>query len=649
MTMNRYICVPITESGQGEFIEALREADGQAEAIELRLDYLDSADLPGVLAWLKENVRSLRSALVLTFRPREQGGRRDVSLGERQAFWRGLPAEILEVAEFADFELDLVESWRDEEPPLPWEKVICSWHDFEGTPEYLFLLYERMEGTPAAVVKIAAQANRIDDCLPIFETIDYARGKKPVIALGMGLPGMATRVLGLSRGAMLTFAALRKGAESAAGQPTIQEMRELYRVQSLNRESEIYGVIGNPVGHSRSPRIHNSALAALGRDGVYLPLAVENLARFVKDFIRHPVHRIDWQLRGLSVTIPHKVAIIDHLDFIDKTARQIGAVNTLVIKDKKLLGYNTDVIGAMKPLERMIELKGARAAIIGAGGSARAICHGLRERGAETTIYARNVEKAWSLADEFDARVAGLDDFAGETDLVINCTPIGMHGHSEGQSPLKPESLSKVDLVYDLIYTPEETALLRAAREAGCRTLGGLAMLVGQAAEQFRLWTGLEAPIETMWEAARQWTSLPGKIARGHQVASRASEHYPQGTIAMQAPFFLARGLDLSGFYHGTLNISLAPRQFSLKRATHYFPRVEWTTHHPPEDFSFCRCRVTYRGKTYQGWVYYPHPETKIRHHQDRSILEVIAPPIPDLEYGASVTVEVLPEEIEIS
>ena len=172
---------------------------------------------------------------------------------------------------------------------------------------------------------------------------------------------------------------------------------------------------------------------------------------------------------------------------------------------------------------------------------------------------------------------------------------------------------------------------------------------MGQAAEQFRLWTGLDAPVETMWNAARQWVSLPGKIAQGHQVASRASEHYPQGTIAMQAPFFLARGLDLSGFYHGTLNISLAPRQFSLKRATHYFPRVEWTTHHPPEDFSFCRCRVTYRGKTYEGWVYYPHPETKIRHHQDRSILEVIAPPIPDLEYGAAVTVEVLPEEIEIS
>jgi shikimate 5-dehydrogenase len=156
----------------------------------------------------------------------------------------------------------------------------------------------------------------------------------------------------------------------------------------------------------------------------------------------------------------------------------------------------------MKPLDEMIDAQGARVAVIGAGGSARAICYGLSLRVADVTIYARDLKKAQPLADEFKARTAPLESFKGEADVVINCAPVGMSGHSEGQSLIKSESLEGVKLVYDLIYTPEETALLGDAKRAGCRTLGGLAMLVGQAAEQFRLWTGLEAPIDVMWEAA---------------------------------------------------------------------------------------------------------------------------------------------------
>ena len=659
--MNQYVCVPVTESRGAEFIAALREADGVAEAVELRLDYLEVAELPAVLAWLAEQGGSLEAALVLTFRPREQGGHRDVTLGERQDFWRTLAPEIIGRADFVDFEFDLVESLSPEVPVVAWDKVICSWHDFGGMPEDLVARYDRMAATPAAVVKIAALANRIGDSLKIFELLRHARGKKPVIALGMGLAGISTRVLGLSRGALLTFAALRRGAESAAGQPTVADLMDLYRVRSLTEATPVFGVIGNPVGHSRSPRIHNSALAALNCDGVYLPLPVEDLDSFVRDFVRPASRRIDWKLRGLSVTIPHKLAIMAHLDRIDETARLIGAVNTVVVEGDELHGYNTDVTGAMTPLEARIELSGAgagagaggavagaRVAVIGAGGSARAICHGLRMRGAEITLYARDTAKAEVLAAEFGAKVAPLASFAGNVDVVINCTPLGMHGHSEGQSPLPAASLRGVRLVYDLIYTPEETQLLADARAAGCQTLGGLAMLVGQAAEQFRLWTGLTAPIDVMWEAARQWTVVTGTILAGHQVASKPSAHYPQGTIEMQEPFFRERGLDLTGFFRGTLNISIAPRQFHLKRATHFFPQVEWTEHHPPENFSFCRCRVTTAGRTVDGWVYYPHPETKVRHHQEQSIIEVIAPPIPGITYGATVTLELLPDEIDI-
>lgn len=496
--LNQFICVPITETNPDAFLAAIREAAQSADIVELRLDYLTAEDCRAVI----DHLPAISGAnLLLTFRPREQGGQRDLGLQDRQTFWRNLPPEVVSAIRFADFEFDLVESF-DEQSPVPWEKVICSWHNFDETPGDLPARYDQMAATPAAVVKIATMAKGVGDCLRTFELIEHAQGKKPVIALAMSLAGLATRVLSLSRGAMLTFGSLRRGSESAAGQPTIDDLQRLYRVKQLNRDTQIFGIIGNPVGHSRSPLMHNPALERAGCSGVYLPFEVIDAAEFIQDFVRPATKKLDWNLRGLSVTIPHKVTVIPHLDHIDATAKTVGAVNTIVIEGEKLVGYNTDVIGAMKPIEAMTELRGARVAIIGAGGSARAICYGLSQRGADVTIFARDLNKAQPLADEFNAKLATLESFSGDTDIVVNCTPIGMLHHSEGQSPLRAESLRGVKLVYDLIYTPEETALLRDAKAAGCQTLGGLAMLVGQAAEQFRLWIGLEAPVDVMWQAA---------------------------------------------------------------------------------------------------------------------------------------------------
>jgi 3-dehydroquinate dehydratase / shikimate dehydrogenase len=496
----KLICVPITETAVEECFAAIQDSERLADIIELRLDYFSAETLPRVIAELQARIPQISKPLIITFRPREQGGRRELSLPERQNFWHSLPQEIIQAMAFADFELDLAESFA-EASPIPWSKVICSWHNIEETPATLFEIYDRIAGTRAGVVKIATQVDRIGDCLRLLELIERKRAAKPIIVLGMGMAGLMTRALALSRGAMLTFGALRRGAESASGQPTVNELKDLYRVDQLTRESEIFGVIGNPIGHSRSPLMHNAVLKALGRKGVYLPFEVDSAGEFVRDFARPATRKIDWRLRGLSVTIPHKLAIIPHLDLIDPTAQRIGAVNTVAIEGDRLLGHNTDVVGAMKPLDELIDLKGARAAVIGAGGSARAICYGLSERGAEITVYARDPHKANLLADELKTRAGTIDGFDGQADLVINCTPIGMRGHSEGQAPVRAEQLSGVKLVYDLVYNPEETALLREARAAGCQTLGGLAMLVGQAVEQFRLWTGLDAPVDVMWRA----------------------------------------------------------------------------------------------------------------------------------------------------
>ena len=497
------ICAPVTETRVEPYLTSIREAELTADAIELRLDYLPAESLTQLIVELSSDIARIHKPLLFTFRPRKQGGKRDLTLRDRRDFWRGLSPEIINPGAFVDFELDLVESFAGELPPAPWSQVVCSWHDFAETPDDLIARYDRMASTPAAVVKIATQANHITDCLRIFELIEYAKGKKPLIALAMGLPGLMTRALALSRGAMLTFGSLRRGAESAAGQPTVAELRDLYRVKKLTRKSEIFGVIGNPVSHSRSPLMHNAALKALNRDGVYLPFEVDDVASFVCDFVHPRTKKLDWNLRGLSVTIPHKLSIIPFLEVVDATAKTIGAVNTVVVEGDGLHGYNTDVIGAMKPLDEMIDVKGARVAVVGAGGSARAVCYGLKERGARVTIYARDLKKAQPLADEFNARTALLESFEGEADVVINCAPIGMRDHSEGRSPIAAETLKGVKLVYDLIYTPEETALLRDAKQAGCQTLGGLAMLVGQATEQFRLWTGVDAPVDVMWRAVR--------------------------------------------------------------------------------------------------------------------------------------------------
>lgn len=502
---SNYLCVPITETQPEHFLATLSEAAQTADVVELRLDYLTDDARAEVFAQLPALSAQITKPLLFTFRPQEQGGQRALSLRERRAFWQSLPMEIAALIHWADFEADLVESFAAEptHPPLPWEKIICSWHDFAGTPDDLLQRYDRMAATPAAIVKLATKCNRIGDCLRLFELIEYAQTRKPLIALGMGLPGLSTRVLAPSRGARLTFGALRRGAESAPGQPTIDELRNLYRVKKLTPASQIFGVIGQPIGHSRSPLIHNPALQAAGLDGVYLPLEVDDTTSFIRDFVQPKTRLLDWNLRGLSVTIPHKLSVMPLLDEIDATAQAIGAVNTIVVEGERLYGYNTDVHGAMQPLAELLDVRAARVAVLGAGGSARAVCYGLAQRGAQVTIYAREAHKAAILAAEFKAQAAGLDSFHGQADIVINCTPMGMKGHSEGQSPITAETLRGVQLVYDLVYNPEQTALLQAAQTAGCQTLGGLAMLVAQAAEQFRLWTGQTAPIEVMWQAAR--------------------------------------------------------------------------------------------------------------------------------------------------
>jgi 3-dehydroquinate dehydratase/shikimate dehydrogenase len=329
---------------------------------------------------------------------------------------------------------------------------------------------------------------------------------REMIAIAMGDAGVATRILGPSRGAFLTYASSENESATAPGQITARDLRDVYRVGKLDRQTEIFGLVGSPVSHSLSPRLHNAAFEATGANAVYIPFEVRDLPAFIRRMAHPHTREIDWKLSGLSVTAPHKLAVMEQLDWIEPVAREIGAVNTILIDGKGLSGYNTDVIGFIGPLvEKLGDLSGLRCAVIGTGGAANAAVWALRNKDAQVTVFGRTKERATALARKFGADSRELEEgrFDG-FDLVVNATPLGTAGEFQSQTPVDAAQLRGARVAYDLVYNPIETQFLREARGAGCQTLGGLAMLVAQAIEQFRLWTGITAPEGVMRAAAQR-------------------------------------------------------------------------------------------------------------------------------------------------
>jgi shikimate dehydrogenase len=251
--------------------------------------------------------------------------------------------------------------------------------------------------------------------------------------------------------------------------------------------------------------MHNAAFAATGLNAVYIPFEVRDVEAFLQRMIHPRTRELNWTMRGLSITAPHKFAVLDQLDWIEPAALAIGAVNTIVVADDALHGYNTDALGFIKPLKKALgDLRDARCAVIGAGGAASAALWSFREAGANTTLFARDTTNANILAERFDVGLMRLEDAQfGGFDVVVNATPLGTAGKFENEATATAVQLGGARLVYDLVYNPTETKFLGEARTAGCDTLGGLAMLVEQAAEQFRLWTGM-APPESVMQAAAE-------------------------------------------------------------------------------------------------------------------------------------------------
>jgi 3-dehydroquinate dehydratase/shikimate dehydrogenase len=503
------ICVPVCESRAINLREAMRRAGEVADLLELRLDYLQGGELFKALSNLPSLISASERPVIVTLRPAEQGGQREMDNLTRIIFWvehflYGKPH-----VDFADIELDLAALFRQREKDegrelLNWERVICSHHDFKGVPKDLWKIYEQMAATGARILKIAMRANDITDCVAVFELLERARRDgREMIAVAMGEEGILTRILGPARGAFLTYGSQADSHASAPGQISAAELRELYRVDKLNRQTQIMGLIGSPVSHSLSPHLHNAAFKKLDVNAVFIPFEVRDAAAFIRRMVDPRTRELEWNLRGLSVTAPHKSAVTEYLDWIDAPAREVGAVNTIVLKDNALHGYNTDAAAFVMPLRaKGLSLRGARCAVIGAGGAARSVLWSLQREGSRTTLFARDVEKAKPVAEKFGAVCEQLEGASFDGfELVVNATPLGTKGEREDETPAHTSQLLGARLAYDLVYNPQETRFLREARAAGCDCLGGLQMLVAQAAEQFHLWMGQPAPLEAMNEA----------------------------------------------------------------------------------------------------------------------------------------------------
>ncbi len=368
--------------------------------------------------------------------------------------------------------------------------LIISYHNFAATPA-LDPIKRRLLRIPADAYKVATTIRKPADMLRLTVFMRAHAEALPLIALGMSEAGLPTRILATGFGCLFTYAAPAEAEGTAPGQISSKLMRGLYRSDKLSTQSRIYGIIADPVSHTKSPLIHNRAFHSRRLDSVYLPFLVSSahLAEWMKLASSLPV-------AGFSVTIPHKQRILRHLDVVEPLAKRIGAVNTVWRKAGKWRGTNTDVDGIVKPLSRHLRLPHASVLIAGYGGAARAAAFALVEAGARVTVTGRDDRRAALLARAVHADALSLAEASkSRFDALINATPVGMFPHP-------PESLFTeaipAQCVFDMVYNPHETELLKAARAQGCTVIHGIEMLLEQASRQFEIWTGESAPAAAM-------------------------------------------------------------------------------------------------------------------------------------------------------
>ena len=489
------ICVSVTDDTTDGVIERMKALESVAGMFEVRSDLVLDLDLLAIL-------RARTRPILLTCRSESEGGRcGDDDLKRR----RTLLEAVKRGYDYVDIEhrSGLLDVMREKAG----RGLVVSYHDFEGIPADLELLYASMRDQGADVVKIAGMPRSIADVarLMAFAKRVNAAGGPPVVPVAMGPLGVASRILSGRIGAPFTFASVAAGAESAPGQIPAAIMANLYRAGSVTAATRAYAVVGFDVSRSLSPVLHNRAFAARGLDAVYVPLPAESLPAFVAAL---PA----LELSGFSVTRPYKVDIVPFLHEVEERAAVCGSVNTVVVDDGGMLrGSTTDGLGVLASLKKRIDVKGRAVVILGAGGAARSAALSLAKKGAAVTLLARDPQRAAEAARGVGANHGALGEAGRHPwDVLVNATPVGS-GDLVDETPLDAALHRPGTVVLDMVYDPLETRLLKEARAAGCTIVDGIEMLVAQAVAQFETWTGLEAPADVMHKAAVFLAQAPRK------------------------------------------------------------------------------------------------------------------------------------------
>jgi 3-dehydroquinate dehydratase / shikimate dehydrogenase len=487
------ICVSIARGRHRHMIAEQKHLVSQgAKLVELRLDYINGE------VNLKRLLNDRPCPVVITCRRERDGGKWAGTEEQRLMLLR---SAIAEGVEYVDLEDDIASSI----PRYGKTRRIVSIHDFRKTPDDLEEIHARLVKLDADVVKIATMANHPHDNLRMLQLI--RRSEVPTVGLCMGDIGTPSRLLAGKFGAPFSYATFHHERTLAPGQLSYIQMIEIYHYERIQADTAVYGVIGDPIGHSLSPMVQNAAFRKADINAVYIPFRVprEHLMQFLDDA---PALGI----RGLSVTIPHKESVLARLTDADQSTKGIGACNTMIWEDDKVHGYNTDERSALESLERAIAddpgrdatLDNQTALILGAGGAAKAIGYGLRKRGAKVVISGRTAQRAEQLSERLKCRAVDWNArYSVSPDILINCTPVGMHPNVDA-SPFEKHHIRPSMVVFDTVYNPENTLLIKDSRTQGALTVTGVDMFVRQAALQFQLFTGQDAPLDLMRETLKR-------------------------------------------------------------------------------------------------------------------------------------------------
>ncbi len=488
------LCVSVGRGRHRHMIAEMQHLASEGiELVELRLDYINGE------INLKRLLADKPCKVLITVRREADGGK-----------WRGTEQQRLmllrtAIAEGVDY-VDLEEDIAGQIPRFGKTKRIVSFHDFRRTPDDLGAIVRRLSELEPDIIKIATMAQTPHDNVRMLQLLANP-GPIPISGVCMGDIGTPSRILGQRYNPPFVFASFHHERLLAPGQLSYQQMNQIYHHSKINAETKVYGVIGDPIGHSLSPVIHNTALLEAGLNAVYVPFRVpaEHLDSFLNDV---PA----WNLQGLSVTIPHKETVLKKITKLDPAVKGIGAANTLVFKDGNILGYNTDYLAAVEALVYAMQppnydrggLSGKTVLILGSGGAARAIAYELKQRGAQVVLSGRTAERTKQVAEKFGCRSLDWDHrYAITPDVLINCTPIGMHPNVDA-TPYDKHHFRPFMVVFDTVYNPENTLLLKDARSQGCVVVSGVEMFVRQACMQFKLFTGTDTTPELMQKTLKR-------------------------------------------------------------------------------------------------------------------------------------------------